>query len=52
MASLNDFVIQKHAQLTKIEADIASSKEKLNNYLRELGLPELKALLPTASVTS
>ena len=30
-----------HAQLTKIEADIASSKEKLNTYLRELGLPEL-----------
>ena len=30
-----------HAQLTKIEADIASSKEKLNSYLRELGLPEL-----------
>ena len=30
-----------HAQLTKIEADIASSKEKLNVYLRELGLPEL-----------
>lgn len=30
-----------HAQLTKIEADIASSKEKLNGYLRELGLPEL-----------
>lgn len=30
-----------HAQLTKIEADIASSKEKLNSFLRELGLPEL-----------
>ena len=30
-----------HAQLTKIEADIAASKEKLNSYLRELGLPEL-----------
>ncbi len=30
-----------HAQLTKIEAEIASSKEKLNCYLRELGLPEL-----------
>ena len=30
-----------HAQLTKIEADIKSSTEKLNSYLRELGLPEL-----------
>jgi type I restriction enzyme M protein len=30
-----------HAQLTKIEADIKSSTEKLNSYMRELGLPEL-----------
>ncbi len=30
-----------HVQLTKIEADIKSSTEKLNVYLRELGLPEL-----------